>query len=184
MLTGAAIEGKTDYLLGLKENVIIGKLIPAGTGMDLYNGIELDYGDKTEYMENFGKEMPRPPEIFGDIDIDDDEEDNLAEIGRKLEAEALLMNPEAGIYDTVGMIGAVDALGVIGAADALGAMVAPGMLGSPVMPETIGAADAMDAIDTAADAATDAATDAAGAMDAIDATEATEATDAAKAPDS
>ena len=32
MLTDAAVEGKTDYLIGLKENVIIGRLIPAGTG--------------------------------------------------------------------------------------------------------------------------------------------------------
>jgi DNA-directed RNA polymerase subunit beta' len=36
-LTDAAIKGKTDHLLGLKENVIIGKLIPAGTGMEVYN---------------------------------------------------------------------------------------------------------------------------------------------------
>ena len=40
-LTDAAIHGKTDHLLGLKENVIIGKLIPAGTGMDLYNNVEI-----------------------------------------------------------------------------------------------------------------------------------------------
>ena len=38
-LTEAAIEGKTDYLRGLKENVIIGKLIPAGTGMECYKGV-------------------------------------------------------------------------------------------------------------------------------------------------
>ncbi|MCD7731422.1 MAG: DNA-directed RNA polymerase subunit beta' [Oscillospiraceae bacterium] len=38
-LTDAAIKGKTDHLLGLKENVIIGKLIPAGTGMDVYNNV-------------------------------------------------------------------------------------------------------------------------------------------------
>jgi DNA-directed RNA polymerase subunit beta' len=40
-LTDAAIKGKTDHLLGLKENVIIGKLIPAGTGMDVYNNVEI-----------------------------------------------------------------------------------------------------------------------------------------------
>ena len=39
VLTEAAIRGKTDRLLGLKENVIIGKLIPAGTGMDCYRGV-------------------------------------------------------------------------------------------------------------------------------------------------
>ncbi len=40
-LTDAAIRGKSDHLLGLKENVIIGKLIPAGTGMDVYNKVQI-----------------------------------------------------------------------------------------------------------------------------------------------
>jgi DNA-directed RNA polymerase subunit beta' len=53
VLTDAAIKGKTDYLLGLKENVIIGKLIPAGTGMKRYKDITVDYGVNTEYMESF-----------------------------------------------------------------------------------------------------------------------------------
>jgi len=38
-LTDAAIKGKTDHLMGLKENVVIGKLIPAGTGMPTYNNV-------------------------------------------------------------------------------------------------------------------------------------------------
>ena len=41
VLTDAAIKGKVDPLLGLKENVIIGKLIPAGTGMDCYTNVEI-----------------------------------------------------------------------------------------------------------------------------------------------
>ena len=41
VLTEAAIRGKTDHLLGLKENVIIGKLIPAGTGMEYYRNVEI-----------------------------------------------------------------------------------------------------------------------------------------------
>jgi DNA-directed RNA polymerase subunit beta' len=41
VLTDAAIKGKVDQLLGLKENVIIGKLIPAGTGMARYRGIQV-----------------------------------------------------------------------------------------------------------------------------------------------
>ena len=41
MLTDAAIKGKVDPLLGLKENVIIGKLIPAGTGIQAYNNVEV-----------------------------------------------------------------------------------------------------------------------------------------------
>ncbi len=53
VLTDAAIKGKTDRLLGLKENVIIGKLIPAGTGMKRYKGISVDYGVNTELMESY-----------------------------------------------------------------------------------------------------------------------------------
>ncbi len=41
VLTDAAIKGKVDPLLGLKENVIIGKLIPAGTGMECYTNVEI-----------------------------------------------------------------------------------------------------------------------------------------------
>ncbi len=41
VLTEAAIEGKRDHLVGLKENIIIGKLIPAGSGLDYYNKREL-----------------------------------------------------------------------------------------------------------------------------------------------
>jgi DNA-directed RNA polymerase subunit beta' len=41
VLTEAAISGKVDYLRGLKENVIMGRLIPAGTGLDRYRGIQL-----------------------------------------------------------------------------------------------------------------------------------------------
>ena len=41
MLTEAAIRGKVDPLIGLKENVILGKLIPAGTGMKRYKDITI-----------------------------------------------------------------------------------------------------------------------------------------------
>lgn len=41
VLTDAAIKGKVDPLLGLKENVIIGKLIPAGTGMSRYRKVKV-----------------------------------------------------------------------------------------------------------------------------------------------
>jgi len=46
VLTDAAIKGKRDDLLGLKENVIIGKLIPAGTGMAKYKDVEIDVAEK------------------------------------------------------------------------------------------------------------------------------------------
>ena len=42
VLTEAAIKGKVDHLIGLKENVIIGKHIPAGTGMKKYRDVRLD----------------------------------------------------------------------------------------------------------------------------------------------
>ena len=45
VLTEAAIRGKVDHLLGLKENVIIGKLIPAGTGMRCYHDIDVQHVD-------------------------------------------------------------------------------------------------------------------------------------------
>ena len=48
VLTEAAIRGKVDRLLGLKENVIIGKLIPAGTGMDCYRGVGIRRTDVPE----------------------------------------------------------------------------------------------------------------------------------------
>ena len=41
VLTDAAIKGKTDHLIGLKENVIIGKLLPSGTGMKCYSNVEV-----------------------------------------------------------------------------------------------------------------------------------------------
>jgi len=49
VLTEAAIKGKIDPLLGLKENIIIGKLIPAGTGMPKYRDIELDIEGGRQY---------------------------------------------------------------------------------------------------------------------------------------
>ena len=60
VLTDAAIKGKIDPLVGLKENVIIGKLIPAGTGVPRYRDIEVetapeDYTDAfNEMIENIG----------------------------------------------------------------------------------------------------------------------------------
>ena len=53
VLTDASIKGKADGLIGLKENVILGKLIPAGTGMKIYKSIDIDY----ENMEEEDKEM-------------------------------------------------------------------------------------------------------------------------------
>jgi DNA-directed RNA polymerase subunit beta' len=51
VLTEAAIKGKEDYLIGLKENVIIGKLIPAGTGMKRYKNVEIKTEENIELLE-------------------------------------------------------------------------------------------------------------------------------------
>jgi len=50
VLTDAAIEGKTDTLQGLKENVIIGKLIPAGTGLRQYRGVDIYPAGRAEAL--------------------------------------------------------------------------------------------------------------------------------------
>jgi len=51
VLTEAAVQGKTDYLRGLKENVIMGHLIPAGTGLSKYNALEIDVEESDdEYL--------------------------------------------------------------------------------------------------------------------------------------
>ena len=57
-LTDAAIRGKSDKLLGLKENVIIGKLIPAGTGMECYRNVEVVKNDN--YLEHNAAAMNAP----------------------------------------------------------------------------------------------------------------------------
>ncbi|WP_195971791.1 DNA-directed RNA polymerase subunit beta' [Clostridium thermobutyricum] len=54
VLTEAAIKGKIDPLVGLKENVIIGKLIPAGTGLMKYRGVRLDIEEETVEEEIVG----------------------------------------------------------------------------------------------------------------------------------
>ena len=51
VLTDAAIKGKRDELLGLKENVIIGKLVPAGTGMQRYRQIQISPNEADEEKE-------------------------------------------------------------------------------------------------------------------------------------
>ena len=72
VLTEAAIKGKVDPLIGMKENVIIGKLIPAGTGMKRYRGIKLD------------SEIEEAEEFFYE-DFDDFEDDGVMDEDYTLE---------------------------------------------------------------------------------------------------
>ncbi len=89
VLTEAAINGKVDHLIGLKENVLIGKLIPAGTGMKRYRSVKLDTDfamddeivlgdDEDEIILAEDEIMDEAPEVF-DIDENEDpeEEDEL-----------------------------------------------------------------------------------------------------------
>jgi DNA-directed RNA polymerase subunit beta' len=64
VLTEAAISGKVDYLRGLKENVIMGRLIPAGTGMEYYRNIKLE-PDRTQeqQLEYEAGEIPAAEDI-------------------------------------------------------------------------------------------------------------------------
>jgi DNA-directed RNA polymerase subunit beta' len=68
VLTDAAIRGKEDNLIGLKENVLIGKLIPAGTGMKTYRSVKID----SEYVREV-PEYDEDAEYDDDIIIDDEE---------------------------------------------------------------------------------------------------------------
>lgn len=69
VLTEAAIKGKIDPLIGLKENVIIGQLIPAGTGMKRYRSVKLN----TDYIKPAVEEEVLEEEIL-DTDVENLEE--------------------------------------------------------------------------------------------------------------
>ena len=64
VLTDAAIKGKVDKLIDLKENVILGKLIPAGTGMKFYRSVKLDSDNEFDEAEE-GEETLNPDEFEG-----------------------------------------------------------------------------------------------------------------------
>jgi DNA-directed RNA polymerase subunit beta' len=75
VLTEAAINGKVDYLRGLKENVIMGRLIPAGTGLPQYKHLDIEVespADEIQHMEaalaaTHGEMLPPPPPIPAEL---------------------------------------------------------------------------------------------------------------------
>ena len=78
VLTEAAINGKVDHLIGLKENVIIGKLIPAGTGMKRYRDIHLGTdaefeAQQAEAMAQLQPEEDAPIEEAEEIILNEDD---------------------------------------------------------------------------------------------------------------
>ena len=85
VLTDAAIKGKVDPLIGLKENVIIGQLVPAGTGVKAYSKVELEYEREDEEEELYD-------ELMGD---DSEKMDILAEGGD------LVLGDDAGLEKAV-----------------------------------------------------------------------------------
>ena len=76
VLTEAAIKGKVDPLIGLKENVIIGKLIPAGTGMKRYRDVRLNstMPEPEVKVEDIAEELTEDEEIKDDEMVTMDEE--------------------------------------------------------------------------------------------------------------
>ena len=79
VLTNASIKGKVDKLYGLKENVIIGNIIPAGTGLNKYGRIEIDYSHEEEekveeiFKEAEGEQREKKIDIFREEDEDSKE---------------------------------------------------------------------------------------------------------------
>ena len=84
VLTEAAIKGKVDPLIGLKENVIIGKLIPAGTGMKRYSNVQIDTSgtDDYKYVKHEEKPEPAADDKAEDevIDLDEDAGDDTLDL--------------------------------------------------------------------------------------------------------
>ena len=86
VLTEAAIKGKVDHLVGLKENVIIGKHIPAGTGMKKYRDVKLNTDIKME----------------DELDLEDDIEfDENADLTDELTEEAIVDKNADAVEETV-----------------------------------------------------------------------------------
>ncbi len=83
VLTEAAIKGKVDPLIGLKENVIIGKLIPAGTGMKRYRNVLLDSDMKLNDTISFDENM----------EIEEDVEELQEEETMEEDAEGVTLYP-------------------------------------------------------------------------------------------
>ncbi|MEG8034765.1 hypothetical protein QP157_05330 [Sphingomonas sp. LR61] len=68
VLTQAAMEGKQDHLVGLKENVIIGKLIPAGTGLSRYRDVDVNATEEAK-AERYPNRIFADDSSFSDADL-------------------------------------------------------------------------------------------------------------------
>jgi len=90
VLTEAAVQGKEDRLMGLKENVIIGRLIPAGTGTPIYDEASFDF-DRVSREDLLASQAEREAT---DEEEERDLEAELAGVGGALRGEALLVGDE------------------------------------------------------------------------------------------
>jgi DNA-directed RNA polymerase subunit beta' len=131
VLTEAAIESRSDGLIGLKENIIIGKLIPAGTGMPRYRNVDVhvagaqtlipgsggDAPDLAAWLASIGSARPGDEASF-----DDDDAEAIAEARRLAALRALgaLGDPDVGDAVTDLAATAVDVSGPAGAGEAGG----------------------------------------------------------------
>ncbi len=94
VLTEAAIKGKADPLIGLKENVIIGKLIPAGTGLKRYSDIKLDSekdeNDFVDFSEDFGLDGEEDGDVsMVEAEVFLSEMDDMEELGETEETQEI-----------------------------------------------------------------------------------------------
>ena len=94
VLTEAAIKGKVDHLVGLKENVIIGKLIPAGTGLKRYSAIKLDTGMPEEEEEVVTEEIIEETTEMEDTLHEADNLEEIADTEETVEAEDTVFDEE------------------------------------------------------------------------------------------
>ena len=86
VLTEAAIKGKVDPLIGLKENVILGKLIPAGTGMKRYRDVRLNTDSIIEERRRRAMEEAMEEEEFDEIDTPSEVEEFIEDLEEAVEA--------------------------------------------------------------------------------------------------
>ena len=94
VLTEAAIKGKVDHLVGLKENVIIGKLIPAGTGLKRYSAIKLDTGMPEEEEEVVTEEIIEETAEMEDTLHEADNLEEIVDTEETVEAEDTVFDEE------------------------------------------------------------------------------------------
>ncbi len=88
VLTEAAISGRVDHLLGLKENVLVGQLVPAGTGLRQYRDAVVGSRQELEALQATNEALDRSmgdgADVLGTPDVGGADDETLAEINRRL----------------------------------------------------------------------------------------------------